>query len=127
MISTILFIDIKGSTRLYSDLGDAKAVGLVREHFRILFKYIEKYNGLPVKTIGDAVMGFLIDSRHTIQVAIEAQQALREYYLTWNYGYYGSRYSGCFDPPMPLKVWMEPTMSTISAPEVSVFIYQTCT
>ena len=82
MNSTILFTDIKGSTRMYSDLGDAKAFGLVREHFRILFEYIEKFDGLPVKTIGDAVMGSFIDGRHAIQAAIEAQRALRAYYQT---------------------------------------------
>jgi class 3 adenylate cyclase len=80
MKSTILFTDIKGSTRMYTALGDAKAFSLVREHFRILFEYIEKYNGLPVKTIGDAVMGSFVDDRHAIQAAIEAQQALKRYY-----------------------------------------------
>lgn len=80
MNSTILFTDIKGSTRMYSDLGDAKAFGLVREHFRILFECIQKYNGLPVKTIGDAVMGSFVDGRHAIIAAIEAQQTLRSYY-----------------------------------------------
>lgn len=80
MNSSTLFTDIKSSTRMYSDLGDAKAFGLVREHFRILFEYLEKYNGLPVKTIGDAVLGSFIDGRHAIQAAIEAQQALRAFY-----------------------------------------------
>ncbi len=35
--STILFTDIKGSTQMYTELGDSKAFQLVREHFRILF------------------------------------------------------------------------------------------
>jgi len=34
MKTTILFTDIKGSTQMYTDLGDSKAFHLVRDHFR---------------------------------------------------------------------------------------------
>ncbi|HQK35497.1 MAG TPA: adenylate/guanylate cyclase domain-containing protein, partial [Spirochaetales bacterium] len=37
-------------------------------------------NQIPVKTIGDAVMGSFVDGRHAIIAAIEAQQTLRSYY-----------------------------------------------
>ena len=51
-----LFTDIKGSTALYEQLGDAKAYNLVREHFKVLFEAVEAHHGIVVKTIGDAVM-----------------------------------------------------------------------
>jgi len=51
-----LFTDIKGSTRLYEQLGDAKAYNLVREHFKVLFEAVGAHGGVVVKTIGDAVM-----------------------------------------------------------------------
>ncbi len=76
----ILFTDIKGSTQMYSDLGDAKAFGLVREHFRILFDTIKKFDGVPVKTIGDAVMGVFVNSVSAVQAALEAQKALIAHY-----------------------------------------------
>jgi class 3 adenylate cyclase len=52
----LLFTDIKGSTMLYEQLGDATAYNLVREHFKVLFRAIEAQGGVVVKTIGDAVM-----------------------------------------------------------------------
>ena len=52
----LLFTDIKGSTKLYEELGDASAYNLVREHFKVLFGAIEARGGIVVKTIGDAVM-----------------------------------------------------------------------
>ncbi len=51
-----LFTDIKGSTQMYEQLGDAKAYNLVREHFRVLFDAVAEHHGIVVKTIGDAVM-----------------------------------------------------------------------
>ncbi|URA10316.1 adenylate/guanylate cyclase domain-containing protein [Thermospira aquatica] len=80
MKATILFTDIKGSTQMYTDLGDSKAFLLVREHFRILFEVIKKFNGVPIKTIGDAVMGVFTNQTDGLTAALEAQKALIEYY-----------------------------------------------
>ncbi len=78
--ATILFTDIKGSTQMYTDLGDSKAFQLVREHFRILFDVIKKYNGVPVKTIGDAVMGVFTNQTDGLIASLEAQRILIDYY-----------------------------------------------
>ncbi|MEJ5226237.1 MAG: DUF5939 domain-containing protein, partial [Anaerolineales bacterium] len=53
---TLLFTDLRDSTRLYRQIGDAPAFGRVREHFDILEKAIASEGGAVVKTIGDAVM-----------------------------------------------------------------------
>lgn len=53
---TVLFTDLKGSTELYSRMGDIRAYGLVREHFGVLRDIVAGHSGAVVKTIGDAVM-----------------------------------------------------------------------
>ena len=53
---TVLFTDLKGSTELYSRMGDMRAYGLVGEHFGILREVVAERGGAVVKTIGDAVM-----------------------------------------------------------------------
>jgi adenylate cyclase len=52
----VLFTDLRGSTALYHDMGDARAYMLVRNHFEVLTKAIAARHGAVVKTIGDAVM-----------------------------------------------------------------------
>ncbi len=53
---TVLFTDLKGSTELYSRMGDMRAYSLVGEHFGILRDVVAERGGAVVKTIGDAVM-----------------------------------------------------------------------
>jgi len=71
---TLLFSDIKGSTKMYSDHGDTRSYTIVREHFKILFHSIEKHGGTVVKTIGDAVMAVFITPDKGMKAAIEAWQ-----------------------------------------------------
>jgi class 3 adenylate cyclase len=78
--ATILFTDITGSTAMYEKLGDAKAYQLVREHFDILFNNIKKNNGVPIKTIGDAVMGVFISEADAIDAAFKSQIELMKFY-----------------------------------------------
>ncbi len=52
----ILFTDLRGSTAIYRDIGDAPAYALVRDHFNVLTSAVGRYHGTVVKTIGDAVM-----------------------------------------------------------------------
>lgn len=72
--ATFLFTDIKGSTQMYSDLGDAKSYDIVREHFKILFAAIARNNGVVVKTIGDAVMGSFLKPIDAFNAALEAHR-----------------------------------------------------
>jgi class 3 adenylate cyclase len=53
---TLMFTDLRDSTRMYRVIGDASAFGRVREHFEILEKAIAAEGGAIVKTMGDAVM-----------------------------------------------------------------------
>ncbi len=54
---TILFTDLVGSTELASELGDAAADDLRREHFASLREAVAATGGTEVKTIGDALDG----------------------------------------------------------------------
>ncbi|HTA94967.1 MAG TPA: DUF5939 domain-containing protein, partial [Verrucomicrobiae bacterium] len=53
---SLLFTDLRGSTAMYHDLGDARAYAQVRNHFGILSDAIRLNHGGIVKTIGDSVM-----------------------------------------------------------------------
>lgn len=53
---TLMFTDLRNSTKLYREIGDAPAYGKVRDHFEILEKAVEAEGGAIVKTMGDAVM-----------------------------------------------------------------------
>lgn len=54
--TTLMFTDLRNSTKLYREIGDAPAFGRVREHFEILEKAIAAEGGSIVKTMGDSVM-----------------------------------------------------------------------
>lgn len=73
---TILFADITNSTKLYSSLGDRKTFSLIKEYVRILSDTIEKCDGVPVKTVGDVVMGTFIDPGKAFHAAVKAQRQL---------------------------------------------------
>jgi adenylate cyclase len=73
---TLMFTDLKSSTELYEELGDAKAYALVQEHFRILTEAIRRHEGGIVKTIGDAVMASFPDNLSAVRAAVEIQREL---------------------------------------------------
>jgi class 3 adenylate cyclase len=73
-----LFTDLRGSTRLYRDAGDAKAFGLVMEHFDILKSAIAAEGGAVVKTIGDAVLAVFPRPQSAVRAAMESHRRLAE-------------------------------------------------
>lgn len=75
---SFLFTDIKGSTQMYSDLGDTRSYEIVREHFKILFNKIVENGGIIVKTIGDAVMGSFLTPEKALKAAVEAHEEFKK-------------------------------------------------
>ena len=73
---TVLFTDLKNSTRLYREIGDATAFGRVMNHFDVLRKAIGEQDGAIVKTIGDAVMAVFRRPIAAILAVSEAQKIL---------------------------------------------------
>ena len=73
---TILFTDLCDSTRMYREIGDATAFGLVMNHFDVLRQTIAAENGAIVKTIGDAVMAVFRHPVAALRAILAAQDAL---------------------------------------------------
>lgn len=73
---TILFTDLKDSTRLYREIGDAPAFGSVMNHFDILRQMIAEEEGALVKTIGDAVMAVFRRPAGALRAILRAQKRL---------------------------------------------------
>lgn len=73
---TVLFTDLRGSTRLYREIGDAPAFGLVMSHFDILKAAIAAEEGAIVKNIGDAVMAVFRRPAAALRALLRAQRRL---------------------------------------------------
>lgn len=73
---TVLFTDLKNSTRLYREIGDATAFGRVMNHFDVLKQVIAEENGAMVKTIGDAVMAVFRHPAAALRAMLQAQRRL---------------------------------------------------
>jgi class 3 adenylate cyclase len=75
---TVLFTDLKDSTRMYREIGDATAFGRVMNHFDILKQVIAEEDGALVKTIGDAVMAVFRSPAGAVRAMLQVQQRLAD-------------------------------------------------
>jgi class 3 adenylate cyclase len=73
---SVLFTDLKGSTQLYRDIGDAAAFGRVMSHFDVLRQAIADADGALVKTIGDAIMAVFRRPDAALRAILKAQDIL---------------------------------------------------
>jgi adenylate cyclase len=73
---TILFTDLRHSTQLYREIGDATAFGRVMSHFDVVKKSITEHDGAIVKTIGDAVMAVFRSAADGLLAMLEVQRIL---------------------------------------------------
>jgi class 3 adenylate cyclase len=73
---TILFTDLRESTRLYRTIGDAPAFGRVLDHFEVLRRAVVAEEGAVIKTIGDAILAVFPRPISAIRAIIKAQEAL---------------------------------------------------
>jgi class 3 adenylate cyclase len=71
---TFLFSDLKGSTRLYDEVGDSRAYARVRDHFDVMRDIIARWRGALVKTIGDAVMAVFPSAEDALEAGLEIQR-----------------------------------------------------
>ena len=76
---TLMFTDLRDSTRLYRKIGDASAFGRVREHFEILEKSIASEGGAIIKTMGDSVMATFRNPVAALRAVWNAQTKIAEY------------------------------------------------
>ncbi len=73
---TVVFTDLRGSTRMYRQIGDAPAFGRVMSHFDLLRQAITEHEGALVKTIGDAVMAVFRRPAAAMRAMLAAQKML---------------------------------------------------
>ena len=74
----VLFTDMRDSTKLYRQIGDATAFGRVMNHFDVLKKAIAEHDGAIVKTIGDAVMAVFRCAADGLLAMLEVQRTLAQ-------------------------------------------------
>jgi class 3 adenylate cyclase len=70
---TILFSDLKDSTRMYQVWGDTSALGVVQDHFEVMIRVIGEHHGSVVKTIGDAIMAGFTRPDDGVRAALAIQ------------------------------------------------------
>lgn len=75
---TLMFTDLRESTRLYRKIGDAPAFGRVREHFQVLEREIAAEGGAIVKTMGDSVMAAFRNPINALRAMRKAQATIAE-------------------------------------------------
>lgn len=75
---TLLFTDLRNSTWLYRQVGDAPAFGRVRQHFDLLEQAITAEGGAVVKTMGDAVMAVFRQPVAALKAVKTAHAALQQ-------------------------------------------------
>jgi class 3 adenylate cyclase len=75
---TVVFTDLKNSTQLYQDIGDAPAFGRVLTHFEILKAAVAAENGCIVKTMGDAIMAVFPRPIAALRAITHAQRWLAD-------------------------------------------------
>jgi class 3 adenylate cyclase len=75
---TLMFTDLRNSTKLYRSIGDAPAFGRVREHFQVLEEEIAGEGGAIVKTMGDSVMAAFRNPIEALRAMWKAQVKIVE-------------------------------------------------
>lgn len=73
---TFVFTDIVKSSKLWSNHPD-KMSGAMDEHYYRIYSFVDTYNGIVVKTIGDAFMLFFDNFQDALFCMIEIQGDLK--------------------------------------------------
>lgn len=70
-----MFTDLRSSTALYLEKGDAEAYALVRDHFGVISDLVADHHGAVVKTIGDSIMAVFLEPANALAVAFDIHRA----------------------------------------------------
>jgi class 3 adenylate cyclase len=73
---TVLFTDLRDSTRYYREVGDAPAFGSVMEHLDVLRDAVAAEGGAVVKAMGDAIMAVFTRPAAAVRAGLAAQRAV---------------------------------------------------
>ncbi|MBM4427894.1 MAG: adenylate/guanylate cyclase domain-containing protein [Chloroflexi bacterium] len=75
---TLMFTDLRNSTKLYREIGDAPAFGRVRDHFDILEQAVAAEGGSVVKTMGDSVMAAFREPASALRAIWNVQKEISQ-------------------------------------------------
>ncbi len=75
----IMFTDMVGSTEMTRQLGDTRAVELLRAHDAIIRRCLEQFGGGEVKHLGDGIMASFDDVPASVASAIRIQEEFASY------------------------------------------------
>jgi adenylate cyclase len=89
----LLFSDLKGSTQLYEDIGDAPAYSRVNRHFEFMKDHVSSGRGTIVKTMGDGVMCAFERLDDALEAALSMQRDVTRWCEAQN-----------IVPPLTLKI-----------------------
>jgi class 3 adenylate cyclase len=73
---TVVFTDLRDSTRFYREVGDAPAFGSVMNHLDVLRRAVEAEEGAVVKAMGDAIMAVFVRPVGAVRAVLRAQNEL---------------------------------------------------
>jgi class 3 adenylate cyclase len=73
---TVLFTDLRDSTRYYREVGDAPAFGSVMQHLDVLREAVASEGGAVVKAMGDAIMAVFTRPAAGLRAGLAAQRAV---------------------------------------------------
>lgn len=73
---TVLFTDLRDSTRFYREVGDAPAFGSVMQHLDVLREAVASEDGAVVKAMGDAIMAVFTRPAAAVRAGLAAQRAV---------------------------------------------------
>ena len=75
---TVVFTDLRDSTRYYREIGDAPAFGSVLEHLDVLRAAVDTHGGAVVKAMGDAIMAVFTSPASALASMFEAQGSVAQ-------------------------------------------------
>jgi class 3 adenylate cyclase len=73
---TVVFTDLRDSTRFYREVGDAPAFGSVLDHLDALRRGVSEEEGAVVKSMGDAIMAVFVRPVGAVRALLRVQREL---------------------------------------------------
>ena len=75
-VTTVVFVDVEGSTALLRRVGDTEGTASVRGQLDIVRERVDAYGGSEVKSIGDGLLLTFSSPRQAVAFALASQRAL---------------------------------------------------
>ncbi len=73
---TVLFADLRGSTSLYEQLGNAEATSVVTHTVTALARAVPAHHGQVIKTLGDGLMAVFSDATEALRASDQMHEVL---------------------------------------------------